>query len=64
MRRRDLERAALEHAREELAYQRSPQAAKDREADAVRRAAADRKAGHSPACGLTTCAPCCPSRKG
>ena len=59
---RDLERAALDHARQWLAYQRSPQARRDAEIDRKRRAAADRAAGHLPACSLTKCAAGCPSR--
>ena len=54
-----LERAALRHAEEWRAYQRSPQARRDAIADRERRAAADRKAGHSPACTLAKCAPDC-----
>jgi hypothetical protein len=56
---RSLEVAALQHAAAELNYQRSPQAARDRRADASRRAAADKKAGHLPTCGLMRCAPGC-----
>jgi hypothetical protein len=54
-----LERAALQHAAAEQAYRRSPQARRDAVADRDRRAAADRKAGHSPACTLAKCAPDC-----
>jgi hypothetical protein len=53
------ERAALQHAAEELAYRRSPQAKLDAEADRKRREAADRNAGHLPTCGLTKCDPKC-----
>jgi len=56
-----LERAALDHIAAQLAYQRSHGAVMDRLLDIARRAAADRKAGHTPACSLTKCAPDCPS---
>jgi hypothetical protein len=55
-----MERAALAHAAAELSYRRSPQARIDAERDKVRRAAADRVAGHQPGCSLTRCAPECP----
>jgi hypothetical protein len=54
-----MERAALEHLREWHRYDRSVQAANDRLVDQQRRAAADRKAGHSPNCTLARCAPDC-----
>lgn len=56
------EKAALDHAKAWLQYQRSPQARRDLEADRARRAAADRKAGHSPQCSLTRCSVNCPGR--
>lgn len=54
-----LEKAALKHAAEWLRYVRSPQAKIDLERDKKRRAAADRKAGHSPLCSFTKCHPSC-----
>lgn len=56
----EMERVALKGAAEWLRYARSPQAARDLARDKVRRAAADRKAGHSPLCSLTKCHPDCP----
>lgn len=53
------ERAALQHAADELAYRRSPQAKIDAEADRARRERADRAAGHLPTCGLLKCDPKC-----
>jgi hypothetical protein len=55
-----LERAALEHVAEEMAYRRSGQAERDRKAGIADRAAYDRKCGHLPECGLIKCAPGCP----
>lgn len=55
------EKAALNHAAEWLRYSRSPQAKRDAAADTRRRAQADRKAGHTPACGLMKCAHSCPT---
>jgi hypothetical protein len=54
-----MEQAALQHAADELRYQRTAQAAIDAKADRVRRALADRAAGHLPACGLLRCAAGC-----
>lgn len=56
-----LEKAALNHAAEEIRYQRSPQAKIDAAFDRKRRIQADKKAGHSPACGIMKCHPSCPS---
>ncbi len=56
-----MEKAALQHATEWLRYQRSAQAKIDLITDRARRAAADAKAGHLPACSLTKCAKNCPS---
>lgn len=55
-----LERAALEHAQEELGYRRSPQAKRNALADKIRREAADKAAGHLPSCSLTRCNVDCP----
>jgi hypothetical protein len=55
------EQTSLKHAAAELAYQRSPQAAIDLRAGKLARAAADRKAGHTPQCTLMRCAKNCPS---
>jgi hypothetical protein len=54
-----LEQSSLQHAKDELRYQRSPQAWIDAQVDKARRAAADKKAGHVPGCSLTKCAPGC-----
>jgi hypothetical protein len=55
-----MEAACQQHAAEQRRYDRSRQAVIDRAADAARRAAADKKAGHLPTCSLTKCAPGCP----
>jgi hypothetical protein len=49
----------LQLAREQQAYDRSPQSARDLQADIVRRAARDRAAGHLPACSLSRCCAGC-----
>lgn len=54
-----LECAAIEHANQWLVYQRSPEARRDAELDRLRRAKADKAAGHSPMCGLLKCHPSC-----
>lgn len=54
-----MEKAALEHAAAWLRYRNSPQARRDAELDRARRAAADRKAGHLPACNFGGCAAGC-----
>mgnify|MGYP001585025605 CR=1 FL=1 len=54
-----MERAALDHARAQLRYERSSQAVRDRRADKVRRATCDARHGHVPECGLLRCAPGC-----
>jgi len=56
-----LEKMSLKHAMDEIAYQRSKQAVIDLEAGKLARAAADRKAGHTPQCTLMRCANNCPS---
>lgn len=55
------ERQILEMVAEELRYQSSARAARDRRADRERRAAADRAAGHLPECTLSRCVDDCPS---
>jgi hypothetical protein len=55
-----MERAALRHVQEELAYRDSAQAQLDRLIDRQLRAMADIRNGHVPACGLNRCAPNCP----
>jgi len=57
------EKAAMNHAAEWLRYARSPQAKRDLAADAIRRAKADKAAGHFPSCGLVKCAHACPSMR-
>ena len=57
-----MEQAALGHAAEWLRYSRSPQARIDAERDRERRAAADRKGGHTPLCSFTTCHHTCPTQ--
>jgi len=57
----NLEKAALKNASEWLRYSRSPQARLDAERDAAKRVKADRKAGHSPLCGIMKCHETCPS---
>lgn len=59
-----MERAALEHVQAWHRYQNSPEAARDRARDKAKRAAADRQAGHVPACTLARCAATCPSETG
>lgn len=59
-----MEQAALLHVREQLKYERSPQAAIDRAVDKRRRAELDRKLGHSPRCSLLKCAAECPRISG
>jgi hypothetical protein len=54
-----LEQSSLQHAKDELRYQASPQAWIDEQVDKARRAAADKKLGHVPGCSLTKCAPGC-----
>ena len=54
-----LEQMSLKHAKAELAYQRSAQAAIDLQVGKLARAAADRKAGHTPQCTLIRCANNC-----
>lgn len=54
-----LERAALDHAKEWLRYQSSPQAKRDAEIDRKRRAERDKAAGHLPTCGILKCSPHC-----
>jgi hypothetical protein len=49
----------LQHARDEIRYQRTVQAANDRAADKARRAKLDRAVGHSPKCGILKCHPEC-----
>ena len=58
-----LERAALNHAKAELTYRRSPQAAVDVRDSEARRAAADRKTGHTPQCTLMKCSNDCRNHK-
>lgn len=58
-----MEDAALQHARDELRYQRSTQALNDRASDIARRAKIDRKLGHSPKCGILKCHPDCTAKK-
>lgn len=53
------EKATLKHAAEWLRYSRSPQYSPDLLADKARRAESDRKAGHSPKCGILKCHPDC-----
>jgi hypothetical protein len=47
-----MEQSSLQHAKEELEYQRSPQAATDLAADKARRAALDKKVGATPGQGF------------
>lgn len=54
-----MERAALEHVKEYLRYENSPQAAIDRAKDKAERAANDIRAGHTPECTLARCASTC-----
>jgi len=58
---RTFEQTSLKHVAEELAYQRSPQAAIDLRAGKLARSEADRKAGHTPQCTLMRCAKNCQS---
>ena len=55
------EKETLRHAAAQLRYQRSPRYARDLAADQRRRAKANAKAGHTPQCSLTKCAPGCRS---
>ena len=55
------EAETLRHAAAQLRYQRSPRAARDLAADKARRAAIERRLGHTPHCTLTKCAPGCRS---
>jgi hypothetical protein len=55
----NLERSCLKHAAAWLRYSRSPQARIDLERDKAKRAAADKKAGHSQLCGIEKCHPTC-----
>jgi hypothetical protein len=57
-----LEKTALRHVAEWQRYSRSPQARQDAEQDKVRRAKADRAAGHSPLCTLAKCHSSCPTK--
>ncbi len=54
-----MERAALDHARDWLRYQNSPQYRLDVAVDRKRRESADKAAGHLPSCSLTKCSPDC-----
>jgi hypothetical protein len=56
-----LEKMALKHVAAELRYQRSKQAAIDLQAGKLARVAADRRAGHTPQCGLLRCSKDCQS---
>ena len=56
-----MERAAQEHARDELHYRASTRAIADMANDKSAREKADRKIGHSPKCSLTKCHPECSS---
>lgn len=55
-----MEQAALRHVAEYHRYTNSPQARIDAERDRARRIAADKKAGHTPMCGLLKCHHSCP----
>jgi hypothetical protein len=64
-----MERAALKHAREWLAYSRSPAAAIDRARMLADQAARDQALGHyvgpnGERCGILRCRPECPHAKG
>lgn len=56
-----MERQSLKHAADWLRYSKSPEYKMDASIDKERRAASDKKSGHSPACSLTKCHPNCPS---
>jgi len=56
-----MEQAALNHATDELRYQRSQKARDDLAADIARRDTLTIKQGHSPKCGILKCHPECPS---
>lgn len=58
----DLEVSSVNHAAEEVRYQRTAKARVDAAQDKARRASADRAAGHSTECGLLRCAANCPKR--
>ena len=54
-----MEKASLHHVAEWMRYSKSPQYLRDLKADIAQREAIDRKAGHSPKCGLLKCHPSC-----
>ena len=57
-----MEKAALQHVREELRYRQSAQALNDLAADIAKRAKLDRAQGHSPKCGILKCHPDCKAK--